>query len=86
MAVEGSPVYAEWSAEAQTALHSQLRMLDPQQEGVTRPQLRVFYPYMGWNDIQKGIDALKAAGKVQSVVRQPKGAKVAFEYFVWSEG
>lgn len=83
---QGSPAYAEWDAEAQNALHSQLKMLDPNQEGVTRPQLRVFYPYLGWNDIQKGIDALKGAGKLKSVLRQPPGAKVAFEYFVWSEG
>jgi hypothetical protein len=83
MPVEGEPIYAEWSVEAQNALHSQLKMIDPQQEGITRPQLRTFYPYMGWNDIQKGIEALKASGKLQSVISKPTGAKVAFEYFVW---
>lgn len=79
-------VYPDWDPEAQGTLHAQLQMLDPSQEGVTMNKLRVFYPKMGWNDIMKGLENLKEAGRVTNKLRTPTGSKVAFEYWTWQGG
>lgn len=78
----GNPVYADWSQEALDALYQQFQMMDTAREGLSRPKLRVFYEQLGWNDIQKGIDALVAAGKLESFTGTlPTGRPV--ELFRW---
>jgi len=80
----GTPVYPEWSTEAQTALFEQFGMLDPDGQGLDRSKLRVFYPYMGWNDLQKGLDALIASGRLVSSIAHVGGRPV--EIFTRKEG
>lgn len=79
---DGVPVYAEWPQEAKDALYAQFKMLDPQKEGLDRSKLRVFYPYLGWNDIQKGLEGLIADGKVQSSIGTLSSGKPV-ELFTW---
>ena len=78
---DGNPSYPEWPAEAVTALHDQFKMLDAGQEGIDRSKLRVFYPYLGWNDIQKGLDALVSSGRAEQSITHVNGRAV--EVFTW---
>lgn len=79
----GNPQYDDWTQEAQDALASQFDLLDAQGQGVTVEKLRAFYPFMGWNDLQKGLDALVASGKLTEKKIVPNGGKVAIAtYFV----
>ena len=50
-------------------------------EGFDRSKLRVFYPYLGWNDIQKGLDALIASGRAEQSITHINGRPV--EMFTW---
>lgn len=78
--------YPEWDEEAQNALISGIKMLDVEGNGVGRQQLRAIFPFMGWNDIQKGLDAVLASGKVKSRRVRLAGAKVGIEHFSVVEG
>lgn len=80
---EGNPVYADWPAEQTEQLYGNLKAFDPDQNGLDRSALRFFYRKLGWNDIQKGIDALVASGRLESKV-VPMGSTQA-EVFVWKE-
>lgn len=79
----GNPVYAEWTPEMKNSLHSNLKFIDPDKQGVDRSKLRLFLPKVGWNDIQKGIDGLIADGRLESVMVSHGNAVV--ESFVWKE-
>lgn len=63
---DGTPVYAEWTQEMKDALAANFAFLDKEGKGLDRAKLRMFYPMLGWNDIQKGLDALIADGKLES--------------------
>lgn len=77
----GEPIYAEWTQEMKDALHANFKFLDKEQEGLDRSKLRLFYPMLGWNDVQKGLDALIADGRlVSSLV--PNGP-TSVEVFTW---
>lgn len=77
----GQPVYADWTQPAIDALFAQFKMIDPAKTGLDRSKLRLFYPYMGWNDIQKGLDALIAAGRLEHSMTYVDGR--ALETFLW---
>lgn len=78
---DGTPVYAEWTKEMKDALHANFKILDSKQEGLDRSKLRAFYPMLGWNDVQKGIDALIADERLQS--RMVIVGTRSVEAFVW---
>lgn len=78
---EGVPIYAEWKPEALDAMFSQFKMLDPAKTGLDRSKLRLFYPYLGWNDIQKGLDALISSNRVKQSLTYVDGKPL--EVFVW---
>lgn len=78
---DGTPVYAEWTTEMKNALHSNFQILDADAQGLDRSKLRAFYPMLGWNDVQKGIDALIADGRLESRMALVGSRQV--EVFVW---
>lgn len=78
---DGVPVYTEWKPEAVDELYAQIKMLDADQKGVDRSKLRVFYTQMGWNDIQKGLDALISSGRAEASTTHENGRPV--EVFTW---
>ena len=77
----GVPQYADWSADEQASLLANFKALDPDRNGVNRTQLRAFYTHIGWNDFQKGIDALVASGQVESKIGYLAGRPV--EVYTW---
>lgn len=77
--------YPEWPVEAVDALVQGMSILDMNKKGVGRHQLRALYPSIGWNDLQKGLDAALAAGKITSKKIRVDGAKVAVEHFFVKE-
>ena len=78
---DGVPQYSDWKPEATGALFDQLKMLDPAKVGVNRSQLRTFYPYLGWNDLEKGLNSLIASGRADRTVTTVNGKPL--EVFVW---
>lgn len=80
---DGNPVYAEWTSAMKDALHANFKVIDPNGAGADRSKLRLFYPMLGWNDIQKGVDALKADGRLTVKMLYVNGNPV--EAFVWKE-
>lgn len=78
---DGTPVYEEWTAEMKDALYANFKFLDATGAGLDRSKLRAFYPMLGWNDIQKGLDALIADGRLQSRMGVIGSRQV--ELFVW---
>lgn len=75
----GEPIYAEWTQEMKDALYANFKFLDTKREGLDRSKLRMFYPMLGWNDIQKGLEALIADGRLESrVVPIGQGSAEAF--------
>jgi len=78
----GEPIYAEWTDEMKDALYANFKFLDKDAKGLDRSKLRVFYPMLGWNDVQKGLDALVADGRLAIEIR-PLNSKVNVETFVW---
>lgn len=81
--IEGAPVIPDWPQDAQDALYAQLKMLDPQKEGIGLAQMRSFYPSLGWANVRKGLTTLQSAGKVTSKHVRPAGGKVSIETFFW---
>jgi hypothetical protein len=82
---QGNPVYPDWTSDELDTLAQQIQMLDPDKEGIPMNRLRVFYPKLGWNDIQKGLSQLEAAGRLSSRMVKTPGAKVQFQHWTWQE-
>jgi hypothetical protein len=81
---QGNPVYQEWTQEMKDALVTSMTAIPTDDlGGVDRAKLRVFYPMLGWNDLQKGIDALIADGRLESKITSVGGRPV--EVFVVKE-
>lgn len=78
---DGTPVYAEWTTEMKNALFANFKVLDASKEGLDRSKLRAFYPMLGWNDVQKGLEALVADGRLE-VGKNLVGTRVV-EVFTW---
>lgn len=53
------------TAEQQVLLLNQLKMIDPEKEGVDASRLRTFYPKLGWNSILQVLYACVDAGTVK---------------------
>jgi len=77
----GEPIYAEWTTEMKNALYANFKFLDADGKGLDRSKLRAFYPILGWNDVQKGLDALIADGRLESRLVTVGGRSV--ETFFW---
>lgn len=78
---DGTPVYTPWTQEMKDALYANFKIIDSQQQGVDRSKLRLFYPMLGWNDIQMGLDALVADGRLQAT--QALVGTRPVEVFIW---
>lgn len=64
--------------EELNTLVSQITMLDPNGNGITANQLRVFYPREGWKTIYHRLYSLVDAG---TLARRLRGSPVPLEYF-----
>lgn len=79
---DGNPTYTPWTSEMKDAMYANFKLLDAAQAGLDRSKLRLFYPMIGWNDLQVGIDALIADGRLESKII-PVNGTTPIEHFIW---
>lgn len=79
---DGNPSYTPWTDEMKDAMYANFKVLDAAGEGLDRSKLRLFYPMIGWNDLQVGIDALIADGRLESKIIAINGT-TPVEHFIW---
>ena len=80
---DGNPSYTEWTTEQKDALYSLFKSFDPKAEGIDRAWLKKLNKGVGTNDLQKGLDALLADGRITSRNVTVPGTKVQIETFFW---
>jgi len=80
---DGNPSYPAWSKDQKDALYSLLKSFDPDSEGIDRAFLKQLNKGVGTNDLQMGLNALIAEGRIESRLADMPGAKVKIEKFYW---
>lgn len=78
---DGNPSYPEWTEEQKTALLALFKMFDPQGQGIDRAFLKQLNKGVGTNDLQKGLDALVAEGRLESRLVPGNAGHVKVEKF-----
>lgn len=82
---DGNPSYPEWSAEQKNALYELLKSFDPNNEGIDRAFLKKLKKGVGTNDLQMGLNALVADGRLESRLAVMPGVHVKVEKFYWKQ-
>ena len=73
---------ATLSPEAATML-TQFKALDPNRQGVGLHQIRVFYPGIGWNVINRHVRELESAGILSSYNAFNAKGGVSHKVYTW---
>lgn len=77
-----SALYQPTTEEVEIVV-TQLKALDPKQEGVNARQMRAFYPRQDWNYIRGLLEGVRAAGLASHKTVVRPGAKVGIELYIW---
>lgn len=80
---DGNPTYTEWTKEQKDALYGIFKLFDPNKAGIDRAWLKKLNKGVGTNDLQKGLDALKADGLLESRNVAVPGVAIKVETFFW---
>jgi hypothetical protein len=80
---DGNPSYPAWSTDQKDALYNLLKSFDPTKVGLDRAFLKQLNKGVGTNDLQMGLDALIAEGRIESRRESMPGTIIKVEKFFW---